>query len=192
MPIGVGLAILIGHSEIELFSGRIRSLERAGPFRWSRARRAMACAISSSPLNCDPWSSSFRPCRPLPPFLADLAGLRAEFNSGKPMFLALGYPVTSCGRSPICWANTPTASVSACPLCPPTRPATVQVLEEDLSGNLQAIDAPIDNPRQHRRGSIAAADGLTITCRPPACFKGSKGLVGFAVLWPGSAPSLRL
>jgi len=89
-----GLLMLAGTCEIEIEEGEIRTIERAGPFHWTRSR-PVEC-IRELEIRVHPkWSSSKRfmgkeRIRIGPP--ADFGVLRAECEGAKPLALVLSYP----------------------------------------------------------------------------------------------------
>jgi hypothetical protein len=86
---GLGLWLAVGHVEIEIRRGTLRSVGRLGPLRWSRSlpwgrvRRFLVREMAGK---------AGRAAEPRYKVPADLAVLQAEVVEGEPVALALMYP----------------------------------------------------------------------------------------------------
>jgi hypothetical protein len=175
--VGVGLAIAFGRATIELRRSRITAVERVGPLRWRRTRDG------STLQRIDVKSGSTRQGNQP---LAELAGMTAEFRTGKRMFLAAGYPAS--------WLS-PLAKQIAADL-ERERPADltqeqgedIEINESEIGEGLLVPELDLEDAPRPSGTLVTLAenpDGVTLTIPPAGLRKGSKGLFSFAILWCG-------
>jgi hypothetical protein len=182
VPLALGLAVLGGHSEIEIQAGRLRSIERAGPFHWSWSRpvdklRRLQVHIGKGQVNG-------RPIQHGP--LAELAALEAQFDGARSLVMALGYP-----RAPLLALADELAQYCRLSNPQPTlggaSPA-VEVIHHDSDDAEEPgeVTAPQEVPPQPTGSDIRLdqrPDGLTLTVPARGFWKGSAGLGCFSVAW---------
>ena len=110
-----------------------------------------------------------------------MSALRAEFETGGPFVLAVGYPASwLLAIAQQLKADLPT-------LCPATlfdndETVTVEVVRHTDEA---ATDEPVNRPADTAITVDENPDGLTITIPPAGVRKGSKGLFAFSVAWCG-------
>jgi hypothetical protein len=171
----VGLAMVWGRAGVVLRPDRLVAVERLGPVRWRR-RRPVA-GLRRLEVHRGAAKANGRPVAEGP--MAELAAMRAEFESGRPMLIAVGYPER--------WL-LPLAEQLKHDL-PTLCPATL--FEDDESVTVEVVAVAPDAPsrdRAERPADTAVAvdenpDGITITIPPAGLRKGSKGLFAFSVAW---------
>jgi hypothetical protein len=174
--IGVGLALLCGHTEIEVVDGMIRSIERAGRFRWTRSRPAgdiRRLVVSSGKSETEP--SPVRAGGKGP----DTFVLKAELAGGKNFWVSLGYPRE--------WLLALARQLAVdCPMARDEVGAPAAAIE--------VVDAPASDPgevdrREQPNGSKIIYEplpsGLTLNVPASGIWRGSGGLFVFGLFWCG-------
>jgi hypothetical protein len=171
----LGLFLVADHTDIEIKDGRLRVIERAGPFYWTRSRpadRIRKMEISTTPVKVNDQPVTSGP-------LADFGILMAECEGAKRFLVVFGYPRN--------WLKLLAAELARrCNL------ATGETLVADKQPAIEIVEAPLDPTAFRERpdqpaGSKAVlerhADGLTLTLPPAGVWRGSKGLFVFSLLW---------
>jgi hypothetical protein len=176
----VGIAILknIGHSEILVTADEICSIECLGPIRL-RFRRNLALInrlVVAPPVRLNPNNT------PKQEYEEYLSGLTVECKSGKPIFVAPGYP-----REMVhCLADHLTASMAQCSRhagLPVVEEETIPVVDESTDG--PAEDLPVQKPADSNAVVRDLPNGFAIVVPPAGLFKGTKGMFAFSLLWNG-------
>ncbi len=181
LPIFIGLAMLIGHSEIHLKRGQLRAVERAGPLWWTRARpldQLSRLVVVSGTQRLRPSEND---TNNVPQFMKELAGIRSEYSGKRPMMLAMGYPETLVQPLAEELAERCEADFS---FATPIRRPEVAVEKCDDEDE-EEEDLPTHAPAGTDIRCDHHADGLTIEVPPAGVWKGSKGLFAFSLLWCG-------
>ncbi|HMF10832.1 MAG TPA: hypothetical protein VKE94_00960 [Gemmataceae bacterium] len=175
--IAFGLVIMAGRSMIEVTSTQLISFEGVGSLGWTRRRplerlrklkvEGMAAKKDGKPVTEGP--------------LAELAALRAEFKSAKPLLVAPGYPRSwlRVVAEDIARRRPDTEDV----LDPEAESTKVQVVDE-VGKNLDLEDYP-DQPADSHVRVERQPDSVVLTIPPAGLRRGSNGLFGFAILWCG-------
>lgn len=176
-PTGMGLFILFGHTEIEWSNGVLKTIERAGPFRWSQKRKSSGLQRLLVALSNDKMQGS-RPDGNRPANLM-LGALTAEFADAKPMKLAAGYPPE--------WlqlAANHLAARCAVPFQTGSMPQRVPKVETVQGETLAIENEIVEAQPSGSKIRCEQGNGRQLFVVPPAgLVKGSKGLFVFAVIW---------
>lgn len=173
--IAIGYYLLAGTSEVAIARGELRSMERAGLFRWTRRRRLDAVrqvAVVTLPVKVNNRPVSSGP-------LAELAALRADCEGAKPFWFALAYPAS--WLSPLAHDMARRfEQLRPDPLVGPSKP-NIEIVEETL-GELETQDV-LEQPADSKVVVERHASGVTLTVPAAGVWRGAKGLAVFAVLW---------
>jgi len=171
VPIGIGLLILFGRCRVEWADGRLCAAEILGPFRWTRRlprkpiRKLEVGAASSRTANSPP--------REIPSFSA----LVAVFEDGAKKLVALGYPKD--WLLPVAQELSNYAGGSATS----TLARTVEVVETSLATEQE--EDVLQQPAGSKVQAESHISGLRLTVPPAGIWRGSKGLLCFALVWCG-------
>jgi hypothetical protein len=178
-PLGIGLLILVGRCRLVWRNRQLKSVELVGPFHWTRCLpeqpiRSLEVSFGSS--------TNGKPVTTGP--LADIAGLVAKYDSGKPRPLVIGYP-----RS---WLTAVAHDLApqVNPLAGVRGVRAVEVVETATTGKSifdPVAEATPEEIVQQPAGSKAKldqrADGLSLAVPPAGIRKGTRGLFFFAAFW---------
>lgn len=196
LPVGIGLAVMMGHCEVVLTSNRLCAIEKVGllpVWSWSRPHqslRKLEVVWGKSEING-------KPVRQGP--LAEIAAIKAYFKdaSVKPLVMAMGYP----RQALVCLANEIAKRWDQ--LHPDQLlgegAGGIEVVE--IEGTLDRIAHSIDGgdesatlgdipalPQQPTDSQVVLEEsgaGLTMTIPPAGIRKGSQGLFSFSLIWLG-------
>jgi hypothetical protein len=181
VPIAIGVAMVWGHSSIEIRGSQLWAIEHVGPFRWGR-KRPLAQIRRLQVESASNEGSAHAPRANSP--LARFAAIRIETAAGKPRLGAIGYPRE--------WL-LPLAHELA---------AQVRAAQPDLS-DLRALSEPqvsvidvevVDDRAPTQRFNQPAGSSIVMTQQPgsltfevpPARIRrGTAGLFVFACVWLG-------
>jgi hypothetical protein len=200
LPIGLGLAVMVGHSEVVLAGGRLRVIEKVGLWRvwsWSRPTESLQRLEVI-------WGGAEvngRPVRHGP--LVDLASIKAQFKdtSVKPLLMTMGYPrvalVSLANEIAKRWNQLHPDQLLG------EGAAGVEVVE--IEGTLARIASAVgdgddaaavvgatrgaaelpDQPADSKVTLEENGQGLTMTIPPAGIRKGSHGFFSFSLIWLG-------
>jgi hypothetical protein len=182
LPFGIGLAMMIGHSEIEIAGGRLKTVERAGPLWWSR-RRSLDIIQELKIEYAGPENED----NPRPRNRTDgLWAIRIRYAGRKPWLAAIGYPRALLLPLADDLAERLRESSS--------QPIVVddQAVESGdgiFDGSLVPIMPERFEKPPGSRIELDERDGqLTINVPAAGLRRGSSGLFSFAIIWcSGSA-----
>jgi hypothetical protein len=177
VPIAIGLAAVFGHSEVEVRDGKLRSSERIGFLRWSRAKQLEQVhrLVVRQPTRPERRSKN-------DPF-SDLVGIWVETDRPKPWIITPGYP-----RS---WLE-PLAQELA-KLC--NTPDPLRSMSEPEADEIEAVVAEEENVLPEISDRYDQPTGSKIICeqspgrltfnvpRAGVLHGSSKGLFWFAAIW---------
>jgi len=197
IPVAIGLAALVGRNAVELRDGRLRSVERIGPF-WKTHKRKLkditrlevvsVVGKVITPGTDDGGTPNHTPPR------HDVAGLRAHgLHAGQEatMLVAWGYPRALMRELADAIATDALPHRPARLFDDEQAEPAIAVVERTVdlkAGKLDGQDPddlPVTQPAGSRVTCDHHADGLTLTVPPAGLRRGSKGLFGFALLWNG-------
>jgi hypothetical protein len=153
VPIGFGMIILFGHHEIELSQHLIRSIERAGPARWSRSRPVR----SVTRVEAGAVKMNYRETR--------FGWLRIHAPPAQPLTVAQGYPIE--------WIRAMAAELSE----------KLGVEEPSLSEAAEAAPDPEEKPPESNVEIREYRTGLVVNIPPPGKLGLARPLVGMGVFW---------
>jgi hypothetical protein len=168
VPAAFGLLAMFGRCRIKWRDGRLRVSETLGPLGWRR--HMPRAAIRKFTVE---WavSDNKRPVAASP--LASLAALVAEFEKGKPRFVAVAYPQE--------WLRAIATDLSS--RAGGSQPAAPRIeVTDDLADPPEFRDVaekPADSPVVIQRQS----SGIVLEIPPAGLRKGSMGLFAFACAW---------
>jgi len=167
---GIGLLVLVlgtflsfGHVEVELASGRLRIVSRAGPLRRSRSFPAQGLRIVTA-LNTPGEANG----RPMTGAGGELAMLRGTWEAGRTRTLVSAYPMT--WLTGIARDLTPRLGAGA-------------VMEQVRPGSYSSTVATSSQPAGSNAVLRPSPDGLTLILPPRGIGKGSSGFLSFGLLW---------
>ncbi|MBY0526683.1 MAG: hypothetical protein K2R98_25020 [Gemmataceae bacterium] len=181
-PIGIGLFILAGHSEIELRGDKLRAIERAGLVRWSWKRpRAGLCRFVVSTAQASRHGTT-----PSVGVLADLAAIRPEWEAAKsqtrPLLLAVGYQrqlLVLLADELARRSQLLTDEAGVVRQVP-----AIQVVQEDAAAT-RAFEELAERPPGCTIEVARAADGVTIAVPPVGMRQEAGCLFIFGLIWCG-------
>lgn len=176
--VGAGLAILIGRSEIEVQDGRLRGIERVGPFHYSWKRpidqiRQLVVSASNARVNGKRVTSGS---------LAEMSAIKVECKEAGPILLAPGYPRSWLGPlandlSRRCSLQEPTAASEPAAAVP----VVEEEPEEESARFIEREEQPVDSLVTLEQD----ATGVTLTVPPAGVWRGSSGFFVFGLIWCG-------
>lgn len=173
----LGLAILRGRAAIVIRSDSFEAVERLGPLRWRRRRRASGLRrveVRRAAAKVNGRTVVEGP-------LAELSAMKAEFTDARPLILAAGYPES--WLLPIAARlQSDLQALQPGVLIEDRDPIPVEVVRTDET---EATHAPVDRPPGSTCTVRENTDGLTVTIPPAGVRKGSKGLFVFSIMWCG-------
>jgi hypothetical protein len=173
--IAFGLLLIHGRSSLEVTAVHLVSFEGIGSWGWTRRRpldelrRLVVDRLTVK--------KNHKPIREGP--LADLAALRAEFKTAKPLLVAPGYPHA--------WLRFVAEDIarrrpeSGDTLGPTGKSARVQVVEE-FNEDADLRDYP-EQPSGSRVEVEHHPTGVVLTVPSAGLWRGSKGLFAFGLFW---------
>jgi hypothetical protein len=180
-----GVFILAGFCEIEIRDGRLRAVERAGPFRWMPTRPIAVERVRKLVVGAGLKGRSIeRPAEHHEGQIsggpqADVGVLLAECAEAKPRALVRGYPCDWL------WAVADDLAPRLAPITIDSRSdlqkPVVEVTPAPL--DLEAFSERVEQPAGSESVLETHADGLTLTVPPAGIRRGSKGLFFFSLLW---------
>jgi hypothetical protein len=173
VPSALGLLILFGRCRVEWRQKRLSILDHAGPIRWRRRLpkgriRKFTVKSGGTKINDKPVTSGP---------LAELGALFAEFETGKPRIVALGYPRD--------WLHALAEDLSArvgataSTLAPPAVELTGLMTTENQPQISEVTHKPADSTVKVE----PRPNGVLLVVPPAGLRKGSKGLFGFGIIW---------
>jgi hypothetical protein len=179
VPLAIGLGILFGHSEVEVSSGRLCTIERVGMLRWRRARPIdeVQRFVVGNVKNVREGASQ------VPASLRDLSCIRIEWVQKKLWLAAPGYPrawVIAMADALAEQCHLATAPESLLVDAPAA--ARIEVIEDSLE---PGTTERLTQPSTSKIVLEETADGLTFNVPPAGLMKGSAGLFFFALIWLG-------
>jgi hypothetical protein len=172
VPMFIGLAIMFGRTRVEWRDGGLRVTERVGPLFWTR--RLPRKPVRTLEVSAGTVRRGDAPPTPMDNF----ASLGIVYEDGTRSVVALGYPKdwllpvaeelkTFVGSASVSAEAPRVEVVNAAP-----------VREEDA-------DANIPQPAGCRVQLEERGAGIRLTVPPAGLWKGSGGLIVFALLWCG-------
>ena len=171
LPLGIGLAILLGRSRVEWRDGQLVATEFVGPFRWTR--RLPRKPIRRLEVSQATSGSGTQPAKPMPRF----SGLAVEFEDGTKKIVLLGYPrewVLACAEELKSYVSGTATGVTVAP---------VEIIET-VAG--QAEDRNVLQQPATSRVLVERSPGyLRCTIPPAGLWRGSKGLFFMGIFWCG-------
>lgn len=173
MPVGIGLVLLFGRCRVEWREKRLSTVEQIGPFGWRR--RLMIPKSCIRKLTVSAGTTRVNGKVVTTGTMANLAAMAAEFDSGKPRLVAIGYPRD--------WLQAVAEDLSrragvSSPLA--GRPV-VEILDE--ANPLQAAPEEVERPPGTAVRVEPTSNGLSMVVPPVGVRKGGKGLLGFSIMW---------
>ena len=171
----VGRQLLFGATEIRLRDDQLESIERAGPFWWTRrvsvdqVRRLLVA-------DADVTNESHRVKHP-PSLVSNLAALKAELATGKKFWVTLGYP-----REWLLALARDLSQRMHSEIGVATEDATAVPVVDVLSvpaGEVERLEQPVDSKIEYQ----PVGNGFTVTSPPRGLWRGSHGLFLFALIW---------
>ena len=169
IPAGFGILLMLGRSRIDWRDGRLSVLDYAGQF--ANAWRMPRAPIVRLTVNIGPVMVNNKPVTSGP--LSDLGALVAEFEQGKPRMVAVGYPqswLKEIGDDLAAHMGATTTTV----------PPKVVVIDETKNPP-ELTDA--ERPAQTLVTLEQRGSGVAIEIPPAGVWRGSKGLLPFAIFW---------
>lgn len=183
LPIALSAMMVWGRASIEIGDGRLRSIERVGPFRWShkialsQIRRLLVTAAGRSG---GPGSAESVPLESAST-IARFAAIRIERVQGKPRMAAIGYP--RAWLLPLAEELARQAATAPPdPFQPPASSAAIQVANAIEVADDQAPAERLEQPAGSRILVEENPGSLTFQI-PPAGIRGSAGLFIFSCIW---------
>jgi hypothetical protein len=171
-PIALGLAILCGHSEIEIGNDRLLAIERVGIFRVPRRRRL------------DDIQSFVVAGSELPAPLDWLASIKIEDRRGKSLTAAMGYPremLVPLAHELARQCRIPAVDPFTAPAVSTRETPRVSVLEQ--TGSFGTTSERHEQPAVSKIVVDEHAEGVTFAVPAAGLLRGSAGLFGFACVW---------
>jgi hypothetical protein len=171
IPLVIGLLILFGRCRVEWKEGRLRVSEMLGPLRWTRRLpfkpvRKLAVSAATSK------SGSAPPCE-----MAQFASLTAEFDDGTKKLIVLGYPKQMLlGLAQELRTYVGGGALSA---------AAVEVEVTEKAATEESDDDLEEQPAGSQVQVEERGAGVRLVVPPAGIWRGSKGLVAFALFWCG-------
>lgn len=170
MPMWFGLILLGGRCRVDWRDGRLSVADYVGPLRWRRrfqksAIRKLTVAAGGARVNDQPVTTGP---------LVTLGALTAEFETGKPRMVALGYPRDWLQAL----ADDLSSRVGAMSVA--SKPE-VEVV--DASENPPQFTDVITRPTGSQVNIEHSTAGLKIVIAPAGLRKGSKGFFFFGIAW---------
>jgi hypothetical protein len=174
MPIAFGLAILFGRCRVEWREKRLSTVEQVGPFRWRRRLMASKGSVRKLIVSVGPDRSNGTSVTTNLP--TNLAALSAEFDSGKPRIVAMGYPRE--------WLQAVAEDLSA-RVGAVTSVSSRPKIETIYQGRVldQAGQEMVERPLNATVRLEATANGISMAVPSAGLWKGSKGMLGFSIFW---------
>jgi hypothetical protein len=177
--IGIGLAFLFGHAEIEAIDGKVRSIERVGRFHWTRSRKAadirrLVVDSKSSENDAQP------PARANAIASVEAFQLKAELANGKIVWLLIGYP-----RDWLLPLARRLAVQCDASRNDPGEPATM-IDVVDIAPGEPGEDDRWEQPADSEIVFEPLPGGLTLNVPAPGIRRGSAGLFTFGLVWCGA------
>jgi hypothetical protein len=171
IPFCLGLFILLGQTRLEVRRDRIIVTEIAGPIR--RSRKVRFADIDRLEVASRPGA----PARgsPVVDSLARLSGLSAVLKNGKKRLLVVAYPRD--------WVESVAEEVSGLIGQQGIAPAIAHL--DALTGVEAALKTEelAPKPADSKVSLEPGPNGILVAVPPLGLWKGSKGMVGFAVVW---------
>jgi hypothetical protein len=169
--IGFGLCIMFGTCSVEWQAGQLSVLDQVGPLWWRRRLMKPRQKLRKFTVGAGAKSNG-KPITSGP--FAELSTLVAEFEAGKPRFVALGYPKA--------WLEAIAFDISArikiaSPSSNGPRVEVVDVNAEELPARV--VERPPGSDVRLEQGP----NGVTLVIPPAGLWKGSKGLFTFGIMW---------
>jgi hypothetical protein len=171
MPFWIGLFIVCGRCRVEWRDGRLSTTEVAGPIRWRRKFQKTALR-KISVIKGNPKTNG----QPMKGAVPGFGAIGVEFEKGKNRLLALGYP----GE----WLEALAKDLSERVAVPwnHTAPPVVEVI--DRQNNFEMSDVA-QKPASSQIRIEPQGNGMHLIIPPAGLWKGSKGMMTFAILWCG-------
>jgi hypothetical protein len=172
VPMGIGLAILLGRCRVEWRDGRLRSTEMVGPLRWTRnlpckpLRKLEVSAATSSSANAPPKT------------IENFSGIAALYEDGSRNIIALGYPkdwMMAVAEELRTYVGNGSVSFE---------PVKVELVEA-VPGLGEDDEALLPQPVGSNVQLEEHGTGIRLVVPPAGIWKGAKGLLFFSVLWCG-------
>jgi len=175
--IGLGLAVVVGRSEVEISGGRLWAIERVGLLRvcWRRPiERVRKLVVGFGVTEND------RPVTSGP--LADLAAIKVESEGAGPLLLAVGYRRELVAALAAELARRCHLAAEASMEVAPR----IEVTEEKWQGRVKpGFEERTDRPAGSTITLDESATGVTLEVPRAGLRQGSKGLFPFGVVWCG-------
>jgi hypothetical protein len=177
-PVGIGLFVIAGRTEIRLTPAHLLAIERAGPLHWTHGRYAPG-SIRRLDVRSVTQDGSQAPTP-----LRDLTVLWVEYEGGNSP-LAVGYPRALL--RPLANDIASKCAELAGGEGGGVAPTRVEVVEHDPTGAVfETTDEIPPQPKDSLVTLERTADGLTLRVPPLGFFRGSGGIGVFAVMWTAS------
>ncbi len=176
VPIGFGLAIMFGNSEIEISRGSIRAIERIGPLRWTRKRPIDAITRLLVVGTVERTSSESSGSVPIGSKV-----IRAEFNNRKSLWLAMAYPLDLL--TPL--ADDISSKIEALGYSAAVEIPLITTADDNYARVDRRITESLKQPDNSKVQLKHSDMGITLTIPPVGIWRGSKGLFGFSLFWCG-------
>lgn len=177
--VGIGVLAIFGRCEIEVGDGELLTFDGIGSLGWRR-RRSIS-KLRRLIVEHHPVTRNGQPIKTGP--LAEMAVIKVEFEEGKPLWLAIGYPRT--WLAPLAEHLAERCRVSTEPgIVPSARPsievALVSVLHSDF------VELP-EQPRESKVIIEESATGVVLRVPAPGLFgRGGGGcLCCSGIVWCG-------
>ncbi len=171
-PLGIGCLMMFGRCRVEWRDKRLTVIDRAGPIFWRRRLskgksylRKLSVKIGETKVNNQVVTTGP---------LAGMGTLMAEFDQGKPRMVAVGYPkdwLYALAEDLSARVGTISGGVSA--------PKVELVNVSKPESGVEMVEKPADSTVRVEQMS----NGFTMVVPPAGLWKGSKGLIGFGILW---------
>jgi hypothetical protein len=171
MPMGLGLLAIWGRCRVDWRGRQLIITDYAGPIRWRRRLprgtiRKFTVAAGGVKVNDQPVTTGP---------LANLGALTAEFETGKPRMVVLGYPRD--------WLQALAQDLSTRVGASGSTEVAPKVELVDAQANLPEFADVTDNPANSQVRIEPRVNGLMLVIPPAGLRKGSKGLFAFGIVW---------
>ena len=179
LPLVMALAMLFGHSEIEVRGGRLRTIERLGPLRWSRIR-SQTVVKKLVVETGRPQSEQQR--NPAASLMGELAAIRIHWDGSKPWLAAIGYPrelLIPLAHDLAAQCRLPAEVPLGAPQAPPV---PIEVVDRAV---VSSTETHFERPHESQIVVTEEDGSMTFNIPSRGLRHGSHGLFAFACIWCG-------
>ncbi len=184
--IAIGFAMRFGHSEYQITEDQLIAIERIGLLR--RRRRGPIAKLSKFALSTAASAGNDDTPTPLP--INGRGAIRIEWTRGKPWWTAIGYPRELLKPLSDELARQCNTAISEPGITSSEDAPEIEATEDEPvhfdPKNRHAVSVDLlERPENSRVQYEPLDDGLTLRVPPAGVWKGSAGLMVFAILWNG-------